>query len=42
MDIRLNEKQEVLETIDVAARMEKVSRLLAPRIEVLRLSQEIG
>ena len=42
MDLKPDEKQEILETIDVAARMEKVSRLLAQRIEVLRLSQEIG
>ena len=42
MDLKPEEKQEILETIDVAARMEKVSRLLAQRIEVLRLSQEIG
>ena len=37
-----DEKQEILETIDLVARMDKVSRLLAERIEVLRLSQEIG
>ena len=42
MDLKPDEKQEILETIDVAARMDKVSRLLAQRIEVLRLSQEIG
>jgi len=42
MDARSEDKQEVLETVDVAARMEKVSRLLAHRIEVLRLSAEIG
>ncbi len=42
MDIKPDEKQEILETIDVSARMEKVSRLLAHRIEVLRLSVEIG
>src|SRR5580658_10894648 len=42
MDVKSEEKQEILETIDIAARMEKVSRLLAHRIEVLRLSQEIG
>jgi len=42
MDMKPEEKQEILETIGVAARMEKVSRLLAHRIEVLRLSQEIG
>ncbi|OJU57526.1 MAG: endopeptidase La [Alphaproteobacteria bacterium 62-8] len=42
MDIKPEEKQEILETIDVSARMEKVSKLLAHRIEVQRLSQEIG
>ncbi|HMA74611.1 MAG TPA: endopeptidase La [Xanthobacteraceae bacterium] len=42
MDIKPEEKQEILETMDVLARMEKVSRLLAQRIEVLRLSAEIG
>ncbi|HMK78909.1 MAG TPA: endopeptidase La [Xanthobacteraceae bacterium] len=42
LDVKPEEKQEILETIDVAARMEKVSRLLAHRIEVLRLSSEIS
>ena len=42
MDVKPDEKQEILETIDVAARIEKVSRMLAQRIEVLRLSHEIG
>jgi ATP-dependent Lon protease len=42
MDIKPEEKQEILETVDIIARMDKVSRLLAHRIEVLRLSQEIG
>ena len=42
MDVKPEEKQEILETVDVTARMEKVSRTLAQRIEVLRLSQEIG
>ena len=42
MDMKPEEKQEILETIDVVARMEKVSRFLAQRIEVLRLSAEIG
>ena len=42
MDAKPDEKQEILETIDIAARMDKVSRMLAHRIEVLRLSQEIG
>jgi ATP-dependent Lon protease len=42
MDVKPEEKQEILETVDLTARMEKVSRLLAHRIEVLRLSQEIS
>src|ERR1700685_1494383 len=42
LDATPDKKQEILETVDIAARMERVSRLLAHRIEVLRLSQEIG
>ena len=42
MDVKPEDKQEILETVDIAARMDKVSRMLAHRIEVLRLSQEIG
>ncbi len=42
LDITANEKQEILETIDVSERMDRVTRILAKRIEVLRLSQEIG
>jgi ATP-dependent Lon protease len=42
MDLKPEEKQEVLETIDVGARLDRVSRLLAGRIEVLRLSEEIS
>jgi ATP-dependent Lon protease len=42
MDIKPQEKQEILETVDLALRMDKVSRYLAERIEVLRLSNEIG
>ncbi len=42
MDATPDEKQEILETVDIGARMDRVSRLLAHRIEVLRLSQEIG
>ncbi len=42
LDLKADEKQEILETIGAKARMDKVSALLAHRIEVLRLSQEIG
>ncbi len=42
MDVLSSEKQEILETVNLAVRMEKVSKLLAHRIEVLRLSQEIS
>jgi ATP-dependent Lon protease len=42
MDLKPEEKQEILETIDLSARMEKVTRMLAQRIEILRLSQEIS
>jgi ATP-dependent Lon protease len=40
-DATPSEKQEVLETIDLIARLDKAIRLLSHRIEVLRLSQEI-
>src|SRR4051812_47959244 len=42
MDIKPEDKQEILETIDVSKRMEKVSQHLAERLEVLRLTNEIG
>lgn len=42
MDIKPQEKQEILETIDLALRVEKVSKRLAERLEVLRISNEIG
>jgi ATP-dependent Lon protease len=42
IDASPNEKQDILETIDLRARMDKVARILAQRLEVLRLSQEIG
>ena len=42
MDIKPQEKQEILETIELSQRMEKVSRYLAERLEVLRLTNEIG
>ena len=42
LDVRPDEKQEILETVDLVARLDRVSRSLAQRIEVLRLSAEIG
>ncbi|HEY3800168.1 MAG TPA: endopeptidase La [Caulobacteraceae bacterium] len=42
MDISLAEKQDILETVELSARLDKVSRLLAHRLEVLKLSAEIG
>jgi ATP-dependent Lon protease len=42
MDIKPQEKQEILETVDLAKRMERVSKFLAERLEVLRLTNEIG
>jgi len=42
MDATPDEKEEILETVDLVPRLDRVSRLLAHRIEVLRLSQEIG
>jgi ATP-dependent Lon protease len=41
-DMTPDERQEVLETIDISARIDRVSRILAQRLEVLRLSAEIG
>ncbi len=42
LDIRNEEKQDLLETIDLERRMDKVLSFLAKRVEVLRLSKEIG
>ena len=42
MDITPSEKQEILETIDVERRLDRVSEMLAYRIEVLRLSRQIS
>ncbi len=41
MDLKPFEKQEVLETFDLPARLDKVGNLLAQRIEVLRISRDI-
>jgi ATP-dependent Lon protease len=42
MDATPDEKQEILETVELIPRLDKVSRILAHRLEVLRLSAEIG
>jgi ATP-dependent Lon protease len=42
MDLKPAEKQEVLETLDISRRLDRVLWLLAYRIEVLRLSRDIG
>ena len=42
LDVPPDEKQEMLETVDLVARLDRVSRALAGRIEVLRLTAEIG
>ncbi len=42
MDTTPEEKQEILETVELGPRIDRVSRLLAHRIEILRLSAEIG
>jgi len=42
MDIKPEEKQQVLETFDVRERLDKILALLAQRIEVLKLSKQIG
>ena len=42
MDVELSEKQRLLETPSVEERLHKLLQLLSHRIEVLRLSREIG
>jgi ATP-dependent Lon protease len=42
IDAKPGEKQEILETLDVKERLDKVLALLAQRLQVLRLSKEIG
>ncbi|AMN48254.1 ATP-dependent Lon protease [Steroidobacter denitrificans] len=41
MDIKSSEKQELLETLDLKLRLERVTEILSKRIEVLRLQREI-
>ena len=42
LDFEADKKQELIETIDPVARVDKVTAILAHRIEVLRLTAEIG
>ena len=42
LDLDPAQKQEILETVALMARLDKVSRLLEQRLQVLRLSAEIG
>ncbi|OFZ85149.1 MAG: endopeptidase La [Betaproteobacteria bacterium RBG_16_66_20] len=42
LDIRNEEKQDLLETFELGERLDKVLAFLAKRVEVLRLSKEIG
>ncbi|MDN0075405.1 endopeptidase La [Crenobacter sp. SG2303] len=42
VDAKTEEKQEILETFDLMRRLDKVITLLAKRIEVLKISKEIG
>jgi ATP-dependent Lon protease len=42
MDLKPDEKQQILETIDLQQRLDKVIWMLSYRIEVLRLSRDIG
>ena len=42
MDITPPEKQEILETVSIEDRLDRVSKMLAYRLEVLRLSRQIS
>ena len=42
MDLRADERQEILELTDVRARLDKVLAALGHRLEVLKLSRDIG
>jgi len=41
-DVKTSEKQDILETLDLGARLDKVIGALNKRIEVLKLSRDIG
>jgi ATP-dependent Lon protease len=42
MDVKSTEKQEILETLDLKTRLDKVIRLLAHRVEVLKITKDIS
>ena len=42
MDVKPEEKQEVLETVDLKERLDKVLKLLAHRVEVLKITRDIS
>ncbi|MGH8746590.1 MAG: endopeptidase La [Burkholderiales bacterium] len=42
LDVKLEQKQELLEAFSVRARLDKVLALLGNRVEILKLSKEIG
>jgi ATP-dependent Lon protease len=42
LDVKLEEKQELLETFDLKTRLDKVLAMLSDRVGVLRISKEIG
>jgi len=41
MDVKPEEKQDLLETVDLKARLDKVMKLLAHRVEVLKITRDI-
>src|SRR5258708_121406 len=42
LDVKLEEKQQLLETFDLATRLDRVIKMLSERVGVLRISKEIG
>src|ERR1700716_2948989 len=42
LDVKLEEKQQLLETFDLPTRLDRVLKMLSERVGVLRISKEIG